>query len=185
MTDNNNNPTVEQKMVWYAVRTFNHKEGIISDFLTENQVSHFIPMIYTEKCKEGEKPRKVLIPVVHNLLFIQKIMPETELMKLLQTCPVPMSVVKKQDSNAYYEISDYEMREFRAICDPEYKDTRYVTSEEAEAKAGKLVRVIHGPFKGQEGKLVRFGNDYFIVKTLVGIGVMLHISRWYCQILEQ
>lgn len=174
----------KEPTVWYAVRTFNHQECAISDFLKEKDVPHFIPMIYKEKGKANEKPKRVLVPVVHNLLFIRKSLPEREMMRLLQQCVIPMSVLKKEDRSAYYEIPDSQMLEFRAMCDPEYRDTRYVTKEDADAKPGKMVRIIQGPFKGQTGKLVRLGNDYFIVKTMVSIGVMLHISRWYCEVVK-
>ena len=39
-------------------------------------------------------------------------------------------------------------------------------------------------FAGMTGKLHRVKNSYFFIKTLVGVGVMLHISRWYCKVLE-
>ena len=57
--------------------------------------------------------------------------------------------------------------------------------EEADAKPGKLVEVIHGPFAGMTGKLHRVRNNFYFIKTLVGIGVMLRISRWYCRVVEE
>lgn len=59
------------KNPWYAVRTFNCQELKISDFLKERKKVHFVPMTYVEKEKEG-KTRKILVPVVHNLVFLQK-----------------------------------------------------------------------------------------------------------------
>lgn len=59
------------KNPWYAVRTFNCQELKISDFLKEKKKVHFVPMTYVEKEKEG-KTRKILVPVVHNLVFLQK-----------------------------------------------------------------------------------------------------------------
>ena len=56
---------------WYAVRTFNCQELKISDFLRERGKVHFIPMTYVEKEREG-KMKRMLVPVVHNLIFLQK-----------------------------------------------------------------------------------------------------------------
>ena len=81
----------------------------------------------------------------------------------------------------YYEIPDKQMTEFRAICDPEYSNTIYASREFADERPGKRVRVIHGPFKGMEGKLVRYKDRFYIVITLVNLGVFLRISRWYCE----
>ena len=57
------------KNPWYAVRTFNCQELKISDFLKGRKKVHFVPMTYVEKEKEG-KTRKMLVPVVHNLVFL-------------------------------------------------------------------------------------------------------------------
>ena len=60
------------KNPWYAVRTFNCQELKISDFLKEKKKVHFVPMTYVEKEKEG-KTRKMLVPVVHNLVARQRL----------------------------------------------------------------------------------------------------------------
>lgn len=171
----------EQHSVWYAVRTFNCKEMDISEFLKEQAIPHFIPMVYAEKGKPDEKPHRVLVPVIHNMLFIKKQLSEKQLRETLSQCFIPLHIMKKVNSNDWYEIPDSQMTEFRLMCDPNYKGTRYISQQEAEAKIGKSIRIIHGPFKGIEGKLVRYGNDYYVVKTLVGIGVLLQLPRWYCK----
>ena len=76
------------------------------------------------------------------------------------------------------------MIEFRAICDPNYEGTLYVDAAMAEAKKGQRVRVTHGPFKGLEGKLVRYKNRFYVVITIVTLGVMVHIPKWYCTKIE-
>jgi transcription antitermination factor NusG len=181
--DEHHNPQIisEPPAVWYALRTYNSKEGDISNFLKENDIQHFIPMIYSEKKSGENKPHRVLVPVVHNLLFIRKTTSEKQLAELLKKCIYPLSVMKKINSNEWYEISDKEMTEFRLICDPDHKGTQYVSQEEAETKIGKKIRIIRGQFRGIEGKLARYGAEYYVVKTLAGIGVLLHIPRWYCE----
>ena len=99
----------------------------------------------------------------------------------LRDCPYPVRIIRKQDSEGFYEIPDRQMVEFRAICDPDYTNTIYASREFADDRPGKRVRVIQGPFKGMEGKLVRYKNRFYIVITLVNLGVFLRISRWYCE----
>ena len=43
------------------------------------------------------------------------------------------------------------------------------------------MRVVHGPFAGITGRLVRKRNEYYFIKTMMEVGVMLRISRWYCE----
>ena len=73
------------------------------------------------------------------------------------------------------------MIEFRAICDPSYKDTLYVEQEVAEARVGEQVLVTRGQFKGLKGKLIRYKNRSYVVIVLAGLGVMVHIPKWYCR----
>lgn len=170
----------EPKITWYAVRTFHNMECQLSEYLKSKGIIHFIPMTTGVKTKQG-KAHRVLVPVVHNLLFVQRTLSDKELVEVLKESNIAYNIYRYADSTRYSEISDREMREFRAFCDPSLEDTRYVSGAEAEMKVGREVMIVQGAFKGIRGKLVRYGNDYFMVKTLVGVGVMIHISRWYCK----
>lgn len=173
----------ERLNCWYAIRTFNCKEMEISSFLEEKELPNFVPMTYVDKFeKPNERPKRILVPVIHNYLFLQKTRAEREISKILAECPVPLSVIKMDGKNEYYEISESEMAEFRLLCDPKFDNSIFMKSDEAEAKPGKMVTVIHGPFTGLHGKLHRIKNDYYFVKAFVGVGVMIRISRWYCKV---
>lgn len=176
--------TSDKNSTWYAIRTFNCQELRLAEFLTEKGKEYFVPMTYAERRNREGHVKRVLVPVVHNLLFLRKDESQKRMMHLLAECNLPMMVFRKEGTGEWYEIPNVQMLEFRSLCDPDFKDTQFMTSEEADAKPGKLVEVIHGPFAGMTGKLHRVKNSYFFIKTLVGVGVMLHISRWYCRVLD-
>lgn len=177
------NPLVSSS-VWYILRTFNCQELKLSQFLTENGCPHFIPMMYAEKPDRQGRAHRVLLPVVHNLLFLEKDRSERSLLHTLSECPFPWYIPRKEGSSALYEIPDKEMEEFRALCDPNFDDSHFMSQEDAEAKPGKIVRIVHGPFAGMTGKLHRVRNKFYFIKTLAGFGVMIRISRWYCKVLD-
>ena len=169
---------------WLVIRTFNRREMEVGSFLKKNGLPYFIPMTYKEKVVSGEqKPRKVLVPVVHNYVFLQKTMQEDELRRLLTDCMIPLRLMKNKGDENVCEISDREMREFRLLCDPDYVTTpvEFMDAEEAEVKPGREVEVIHGQFAGIRGKLHKSNQKYWFIKTVGGISVMLRISRWYCK----
>ena len=175
-----------ERNTWYALRTFYRQEEKVSLFLERLQLPHFIPMTYSTRMSrpkddssEPEKP--VLIPAVHNLLFVRKILSQKEMLKALAECMTPIYVFRHQDNHRPCEISDREMQELRILCDPQYEHSIFVTQSEAEAMVGKEVRVIAGPFKGTVGRLVRKKKHYYFLKSVVGMGVMVRISRWYCE----
>ena len=171
--------------IWFAVRTFYCKEESVARYLSSHGIEHFIPQRYQEEVTlDGERKRK-LVPAVHNLLFIKSTISEKEMKDIISQCPVSVSVIKNQETKKYYQIPNSQMVEFRAICDPNYKDTLYVDQEVAEARVGEEVRVVRGQFTGLKGKLVRYKNRSYVVIVLAGLGVMLHIPKWYCRKLNE
>jgi len=171
--------------IWFAVRTFFCKEESVARYLSSHGIEHFIPQRYQEEVTlDGERKRK-LVPAVHNLLFIKSTISEKEMKDIISQCPVSVSVIKNQETKKYYQIPNSQMVEFRAICDPNYKDTLYVDQEVAEARVGEEVRVVRGQFTGLKGKLVRYKNRSYVVIVLAGLGVMIHIPKWYCRKLNE
>lgn len=171
--------------IWFAVRTFYCKEESVARYLSSHGIEHFIPQRYQEEVTlDGERKRK-LVPAVHNLLFIKSTISEKEMKDIISQCPVSVSVIKNQGTKKYYQIPNSQMVEFRAICDPNYKDTLYVEQEVAEARVGEEVRVVRGQFTGLKGKLVRYKNRSYVVIVLAGLGVMIHIPKWYCRKLNE
>ena len=166
---------------WYAIRTFNCQEQKVSRFLKEKNLPHFIPMTYTHKTIEGEKAQRILIPAVHNLLFVQKTGTQHDMLALFKECPTPISIFRHPGVQLFCEIPDRDMMELRMLCDPQFESSVYMTQPEAEAMVGKEVRVVSGPFKGSVGRLVRKNKQYYFLKAVIGMGVMVRISRWYCE----
>ena len=179
----------DTRNTWYALRTFHRLEEKVSLFLEEKHLQHFIPMAYSAeraKPKKGEKeapdPMKpVLVPAIHNLLFVQKTGSQKEMLKTLSECTVPVCVFRHPGDSRPCEISEREMMEIRMLCDPHYEQSVFMTQGEAEAMVGKDVRVIAGPFKGAVGRLVRKKKQYYFLKTIIGMGVMVRVSRWCCE----
>lgn len=168
---------------WYALRTFNCQEQKVSKFLTEKGCTHFIPMTTSlSKSKEGEAPKRVLKPAVHNLLFVQKSGTQQSFLNLLKECSYPISLFRHPGADHPCEISAQDMIELQMLCDPQFQNTSvFMTQDEAENLIGKDVRVTTGPFKGCIGRLVRRNKQYYFLKIVTGMGVMARISRWYCE----
>ena len=95
--------------------------------------------------------------------------------------PAPVSFFRNPGVQQYCEISERDMMEFRLLCDPQFTTKTFVSQSEAEAMIGKEVKVVSGPFKGSKGKLVRKSKQYYFLKVIIGVGVMVRIPRWYCE----
>ena len=101
--------------------------------------------------------------------------------EILKECQIPVTFFRYPGMQEYCEISERDMAEFRMICDPQFTSSTFMTQSEAEAMVGKEVRVISGPFKGSRGKLIRKSKEYYFLKAMIGMGVMVRIPRWYCK----
>jgi transcription antitermination factor NusG len=172
---------------WLAVRTFNCNEMRISSVLSEHHISHFVPMVRKQVFDDEHDaipPRVVFVPAIHNYIFIEKTVSDEEIVNVLSDSGYPYLIFKDKKTNQFIEISSEEMRQFRLMSDPNINEGFLTTQEEIEAKPGKTVEIIHGQMKGMNGTLIRTKNKYFLLKVICGVGVMVHISRWYCKVLD-
>lgn len=170
---------------WYALRLFPIKQQAIDDELRERGFTTFIPKQVVDFRDKSNKLRHELRPVVRNLIFLKKAMDEKEFRKEIFNFPYKVSVIKKgRDTNEMAEISAKEMHEFQLMCDPKLVEKKFISEESAKLKVGAPVIVTHGPLKGLTGKLVRSNKKYYLLKDIPGIAVMLKVTRWCCQPLE-
>ena len=172
----------QKEQIWMVVRTFNRHEMIVSDFLKQEGLTCFIPMRYTEKQIRDElKTRRLLVPVIHNYVFVRQEMPIDQFSSLLAKCATPLYVLKYKDADHPVEIINREMVEFRMLCDPAFEQRVSIVQQGNEPAVGKEVEIVHGPFAGIHGRLYRKQKKYWFVKTIAGISVELRITRWFCR----
>ena len=172
----------KEERPWLVIHTFNKREMDVSEFLREKNLVHFIPMHYKERFYGyDQKPKRVLVPIIHNYVFVQVSMPVNELKTLLAECHIPLHLLHEKNTNRPSEISNQEMFEFRMLCDPKFEQQVSIKADTDDLPIGKDVEVIHGPFAGIKGRLVRKQKKYWFVKTFIGICVEIRITRWFCK----
>ncbi len=155
---------------------------MVCEFLKQKGITCFVPMQYMEKVtKDDQKPKKVLMPVIHNYVFVCLSVPVLELASLLAQCATPLYILKDKETDYPVEIPHREMLEFRMLCDPAFDQHINLSQQVGEPEVGKEVEIIHGPFAGVHGRLYRKQKKYWFVKTIAGINVELRITRWYCR----
>ena len=172
----------KEDTVWTVVRTFNRHEMMVSDFLKAEGVTSFIPMQYVERqSADDSKAHRMLVPVIHNYVFVALRMPMRQFEMLMAKCATPLYILKNRDNGQPVEISNREMQEFRMLCDPQFDQQVSITERECEPEVGREVEITHGPFTGVRGRLYRKQKKYWFVKTIAGVSVELRITRWFCR----
>lgn len=169
--------------VWYILYTFNCQELKVGDYLASKGKTYFIPMMYKEKVTREGKHKRVLLPVVHNLVFLQKDDNEKKYWSSFLKVRYLYIFSAKKKHRTVMRFLIRKCLNSGPFVTPIFPI--HVLSVMTRLKqTGKMVEVVHGPFKGMRGKLHRIRNQFYFIKSLAGLGVMIRISRWYCKTLD-
>ena len=171
---------------WYVLRT-HFRERPIRDALQSKGINCFVPMQYRTNIGEIEDSAEMkdneLRIIVHGYVFVEKSKEESQMREILSQLSEPFQPIRNE-KGGLYEVPAAEMRDFRMLSDPHYTQCIYLKAQQADNLIGKNVEIIRGKFRGIQGKLTKIKGKYFFIKHVAGLGVMIHISRWYCRVLE-
>ena len=175
----------QHRYPWYAIKLYGLSQKKIEKYFSENGLETFIPQEYVDVEDAEHKVKHVLRPVVKNLIFLKKTMDEGDIKKVISSSDLKMSVitVSKIDKR-YCEIPARQMDEFMLMCNPDILLKKFISEEQAHLKKGALVRVKRGPLQGFTGRLVRANKNYYLLKDVPGMAVLLKVTKWCCVELE-
>ena len=144
----------KESEIWYAMRATYRRELDAMRLLEKEKLGCFIPMQYKISVKKGKKVR-VLMPVIHNLVFVH-------------ACP---SEVKRTRSGQKIIIPDNDMQRFIAVAGTYNDHLLYFQPDELNLSKGTRVRIIGGDFEGQEGLFlkVKGARDRRVVIEIQGV----------------
>lgn len=133
-----------------------------------------------------DQPQLRRCPVVHNLIFIaleqQRI---DEMRHILQECPYAIYVYRSfEQRGSWFLIPDHELADLRLICDNNFGEPIFTSTEQCDLKVGCMVSITHGPLKNTTGKLIRKDKKFYLVRTFGELAVLLRVSRWCCKKIE-
>ena len=178
--------TTEEQATWVALRTHLAQESKVGRYLDTRHTRYFIPMVMTTVNGRDGKPERKARPAVHNLIFVALEQGLKQVRDILKECPYYAYVYTKPDKpQEWCIIPDSDMIDLRLICDLSFNEPKFVAAEECELKVGHTVRVTHGPLKNITGKLIRKNKKYYLVRTFGDLGVMVSVSRWCCEAVEE
>ena len=167
-SEQNQSMEVEKETeIWYAMRATYRREPDAMRLLEKENLGCFVPMQYKVNIKKGKKVR-VLVPVIHNLIFVH-------------ACPSEIKRVKSQTTYLQYItdtrsgqkiiIPDHDMQRFIAVAGTYNDHLMYFHPDELNLSKGTKVRVTGGDFEGQEGVFlkVKGARDRRVVVEIRGV----------------
>ena len=179
------NEEEQHRYPWYAIKLYGLSQKNVEKYLQDKGLETFIPQEYVDVEDAEHKVKHVLRPVVKNLIFLKKTMDEGDIKKVISSSELKMSVitVSKIDKR-YCEIPARQMDEFMLMCNPDILLKKFISEDQAHLKKGALVRVKRGPLQGFTGRLVRANKNYYLLKDVPGMAVLLKVTKWCCVALE-
>lgn len=154
---------------WYAIRVTYSREKKLKEFLDARGIENFLPMHY-KLVKKKKKMIKVMVPVVHNLLFVKttrfildKIKKETE-------GTIPMRYMMDKATGKPIIVPEVQMCSFIIIAGSLDEQLLYLDKNiDAVLDKGDKIRVLEGKFAQAEGVVVRIKIDRRVVVSIKGV----------------
>ena len=145
----------DEDSIWFAMRVTYRRELLAQKLLDEQGIENYIPKKYVRDPKHPRK--KILAPVIHNLLFVH-------------TTPSEMRRLKSEDSIPFMQYM-MDMRSGSKIIVPDDETLLYFKPGELNLTRGTRVRVTGGPMEGREGVFlkVKGARDRRLVIEIEGI----------------
>lgn len=163
---------------WYVFRASYGREDKAADYIVEDGTYVYVAKRYTRKVIGGDKIKKVLEPLIPNLLFVYTTEQKAE---EYVRCTPALSFLTyyynhfAQDAmgkNPPLTVSCKEMENFILATCSQNEHLRFVNEEQCHFKGGETVRVTEGLFKGVEGRVARVAGQQRVVVSLSQLGLV-------------
>lgn len=144
----------EEPSRWYVLNAIFGKELQTCQLLRQEEIECFVPMRY-EMRRVKQKPVRVLVPAVHNLVFVHATKAYLEDFKSRVPFTLYFMTRKEGMRRTLLTVPDGEMSAFIRVARMVEEDIHYFRPEEIHLEKGIRVRVHGGPFDGLEGHLLK------------------------------
>ena len=162
---------------WFVLRVTYNRTQKAHGIISTSDVQSYMPMHYVIKNEIGKKKKRILQPLLPNLLFVYATREQAnELVKKKIDEPsfikYYLDKTKPLESNGKHPpliIPFNSMINFIKVTSTNSEHVRTVTEQQCKHKSGDIVRIIEGEFKGVEGKISRIAGQQRVVVEIEGL----------------
>jgi len=155
--------TEDKKIHWFAAKTRPRQEKFIKERLNTLGIVNFIPL-RTEVRQWKTRKKKVLIPVIPHLVFVQS--DYDTCFEIPNQYHIKIWYIKDYITKRNLIVPDKQMEDFMFLLNSKEGNVKIINTE---LEKGDRVVVKEGSFKGIEGELIRVENKSKVVVHLEGI----------------
>lgn len=145
-----------EPMQWFVMNAYKNEKRAEEALEAAKGMEYFIPKRYAVRKYQG-KPKRVLVPVIPNLVFVKARYQDLEEFK--RKCPyLRYATIRESGHNKIMKVPELQMSSFMKVASCIEEDIIYYHLDELDFKAGMRVRVVGGAFEGVEGTLIKLNG---------------------------
>lgn len=138
---------------WFVMNAYKNEKKAEEALQGEAGLEYFIPKRYVARKYQG-RMKRVLVPVIPNLVFVHARYEEIETFK--HKYPFMRYATLRVDGvNKIMKVPDVQMNNFIKAASHYEEELTYYSPEEIQLEKGTKVKVIGGTFDGVEGVLLK------------------------------
>lgn len=159
---------------WFPMRVTYRRELKVKAVLDDLGIECFVPMHY-EWVGDPDNPKKMLVPAIHNLIFIHTTQETLTTLKMTRQELEPLRYIMLPAENDRREIMvvpDRQMDNFLRVARMQDDSVMFLEYSDFIRKVGKRVRIKAGTFAGVEGIVKRIKNNKHVVVQIEGVAAV-------------
>jgi transcription antitermination factor NusG len=162
---------------WFPMRVTYHREMKIKQLLDKINIENFIPMRYELVETKDEGKKRVLLPAIHNLIFVHSSQEILTQLKMTHAEFSPLRYMMKKSlldpkQSEIMIVPDNQMNNFIRVASAQDDKVFFLNYEELNDKTNKRVRIIDGYFAGVEGIIKRINRNKRVVVQIEGVAAV-------------
>lgn len=169
-------PLLRSERAWYPMRVTYGREVKVKEALDKLGIDNFLPMHYELVDPGDGNKRRLLVPAIHNLIFIHDSREDITLLKTTRREFQPLRYITKhyaEDSvHSILTVPDGQMQNFMRVASVQDDSVMFLDAGDYLNKVGRRVEITEGYFAGVQGVVKRIKKNKHVVVQLEGIAAV-------------
>lgn len=169
-------PLLRSERAWYPMRVTYGREVKVKEALDKLGIDNFLPMHYELVDPGDGNKRRLLVPAIHNLIFVHDSREDITLLKTTRREFQPLRYITKHFAESVADniltVPETQMRNFMRVASVQDDSVIFLDNSDYLSKVGRRVLITEGYFAGVEGVVKRIKKNKHVVVQLEGLAAV-------------
>ena len=169
-------PLLRSERAWYPMRVTYGREVKVKEALDNLGIENFLPMHYELVDPGDGNKKRMLVPAIHNLIFVHDSREDITLLKTTRREFQPLRYITKHFAESVADsiltVPETQMRNFMRVASVQDDSVIFLDNSDYLSKVGRRVLITEGYFAGVEGVVKRIKKNKHVVVQLEGLAAV-------------